>query len=332
MVSRKATCVKFAKTCLAAAFALGAATTAEAARYWTGNTSSKWSESKNWSGSTGRRYFFNNQLTGEKRDYAYLAGDVTESIGVCFGNVPSSGWWRFQGQGQYSYNNSGGSAYDNGLICIGYSGQSSSVRFHAITITTKNLTVGGDPSASKNYLQGDMTGYLVLDELNNEATAYEGPISITATSTCDFYKGELYATNATVACSGNMQLCNFVLDMTGGDWSVAGDFKIGMSSGTATVTQRSGTFSVASGKWTRLENGSTSTLNLYGGTFKTRRITNQNAASASVILDGGIIEVNGNASTYGLIDTTVDVRVGTNGGTINTGGNTFHVPAAINAV
>ncbi len=320
-----------AKTAVAVALALGAATTAEAARYWTGNTSSNWSE-KNWNGTSGRRYFFSNQLTGNKRDWAYLSGNVTESIGLCFGAPPSGARWRFQGQGQYSYNNSAGSAYDNGLVCIGYSSQSSSARFHAIAVTTKNLTVGGDPSASVNYLQGSITGHLVLDELDNAANAYLGTVSVTATQSIDLYKGDLYATNATVACSGNMQLGNFVLDTTGGDWSVEGDLKAGISGGVATITQRGGTFSVASGKWTRFESGSTSTLNVIGGTFKTRRITNQGAASASVVLDGGTVKVNGDASNYGLIDATVDVRVGADGGTIDTSGRSFHVPAAVNAV
>jgi len=321
---------------LAATLALGAATTAQAARNWTGNENSNWATSGNWNGTSGRRYFIKNQLTGDKNDLIYLSANVTETknTGLCFAAVPDRGYWRFQGQGQYTFDNSGNTSnYDQDLICIGYSGTSSSARFYAITLTTRHLTIGGHATlGGHNILKHDMTGHLVLDDLNNDANGYLGPVNITATKSCDFYKGDLYATNANITCQGDMMLYTFTVDKTGGDWTMTGDFKIGLGSGTATVIQRSGTFLVPAGKWTRLESGSTSTLNLYGGTFKTRRITNQNAASASVILDGGIIEVNGNASTYGLIDATVDVRVGANGGTINTGGNTFHVPAAINAV
>ena len=337
MASRKTTCVKLAKTCLAAALALGAATTAEAARNWTGNKDSNWATSENWNGTSGRRYFKKGNLTGNKRDFIYLSANVTETsnTGLCFYDVPDRGYWRFQGQNQYTFDNSSPSNnkdYDVDSICIGYAGAGSSVRFYAVTLKTRHLTIGGNATLGKEIVKYDMTGHLVLDDQNNDANGYLGPVNITATKTCDFFKGDLYATNANITCQGDMMLYTFTVDKTGGDWTMTGDFKIGLDSGTATVIQRSGTFSVPAGKWTRLENGSTSTLNLYGGTFKTRRITNQNAASASVILDGGSIEVNGDASNYGLIDATVDVRVGANGGTINTGGKTFHVPAAINAV
>ncbi len=308
-----------------------------AARYWTGNKDSNWATSGNWTSTSGRRYFRKGNLTGEKRDFIYLSANVTETsnTGLCFYDVPDRGYWRFQGQNQYTFDNSSPSNnkdYDQDSICIGYAGAGSSVRFYAVTLKTRHLTIGGNATLGKEIVKYDMTGHLVLDDLNNDANGYGGPVNITATKTCDFFKGDLYATNANITCQGDMMLYTFTVDKTGGDWTMTGDFKIGLGSGTATVIQRSGTFLVPAGKWTRFESGSTSTLNLYGGTFKTRRITNQSAASASVILDGGSIEVNGDASNYGLIDATVDVRVGANGGTINTGGKTFHVPAAINAV
>ena len=280
-----------------------------AARYWTGDSNGNFSTSGNWGGNnSGRRYFMKNQLTGYKSDLIYLSANVTETknTGLCFAAVPDRGYWRFQGQGQYTFDNSGNTSnYDQDLICIGYSGTSSSARFYAITLTTRHLTIGGHATlGGHNILKHDMTGHLVLDDLNNDANGYLGPVNITATKSCDFYKGDLYATNANITCQGDMMLYTFTVDKTGGDWTMTGDFKIGLGSGTATVIQRSGTFLVPAGKWTRFESGSTSTLNLYGGTFKTRRITNQSAASASVILDGGSIEVNGDASNYGLIDAT----------------------------
>ena len=321
---------------LAATLALGAATTAQAARNWTGNKDSNWATSGNWNGTSGRRYFKKGNLTGNKRDFIYLSANVTETsnTGLCFYDVPDRGYWRFQGQGQYTFDNSGNSSnYDQDLICIGYDGYNSSARFYAITLKTRHLTIGGHSTlGGHNILKKDMTGHLVLDDQNNDANGYLGPVNITTTKTCDFYKGDIFATNANITCQGDMMLYTFTVDKTGGDWTISGDLKIGLGSGTATITQRSGTFLVPSGKWTRFESGSTSMLNLEGGTFKTRRINNQGATSAAVILDGGIIEVNGDANNYGLIDATVDVRVGSNGGTINTGGRSFHVPPAINAV
>jgi len=272
-----------------------------AARYWTGNKDSNWATSGNWTSTSGRRYFRKGNLTGEKRDFIYLSANVTETsnTGLCFYDVPDRGYWRFQGQNQYTFDNSSPSNnkdYDQDSICIGYAGAGSSVRFYAVTLKTRHLTIGGNATLGKEIVKYDMTGHLVLDDLNNDANGYGGPVNITATKTCDFFKGDLYATNANITCQGDMMLYTFTVDKTGGDWTMTGDFKIGLGSGTATVIQRSGTFLVPAGKWTRFESGSTSTLNLYGGTFKTRRITNQSAASASVILDGGSIEVNGDAS------------------------------------
>ena len=138
MVPQKVTCVKFAKTCLAAVFAFGAATTAEAARNWTGNKDSNWATSGNWNGTSGRRYFKKGNLTGSKRDFIYLSADVTETsnTGLCFYDVPDRGYWRFQGQNQYTFDNSGntGKDYDQDLICIGYAGYGSSARFYAVTL------------------------------------------------------------------------------------------------------------------------------------------------------------------------------------------------------
>ncbi len=93
---------------LAATLALGAATTAQAARNWTGNENSNWATSGNWNGTSGRRYFKKGNLTGSKRDFIYLSADVTETsnTGLCFYDVPDRGYWRFQGQGQYTFDNS----------------------------------------------------------------------------------------------------------------------------------------------------------------------------------------------------------------------------------
>ncbi len=327
---------------LAVVLALGAATTAEAAKNWTGSSSGNFSTSGNWGGNnSGRRYFKKENLSGNKIDRIYLSANVTETsnTGLCFDNVPDRGYWRLRSSTPsniYTFDNSGNSSdYDQDLICIGYEGRGSSAHFYGIKLKTRHLTVGGHSTlGGHNILKKDMTGHLVLaeSEINDDNNLFFGPVTITTTKTCDFYKGDIFATNANITCQGDMMLYTFTVDKTGGDWTMTGDFKIGLGSGTATVIQRSGTFLVPAGKWTRFESGSTSTLKLNGGTFKTRRITNQGAVSASVILDGGSIEVNGDASNYGLIDATVDVRVGANGGTINTGGRTFHVPAAINAV
>ena len=134
------------------ALALGVATTAEAARNWTGAESGKFQTSGNWGSETsGRRYFKNGNLDGYKITRIYLSGDVTESSnsGLCFDTPPTSSptYWRFRSETKdtiYTYNNSGGSAYDTGILCVGYDGRSSKARFYAVTFNTRNFTIGGD--------------------------------------------------------------------------------------------------------------------------------------------------------------------------------------------
>ena len=349
--------------------AFGAAMPAQAAIYWKGSSSSSWGTSGNWSGSDGRTYFFKSQ--NPSRDMSYLNKDYTGSFkwpsggnayyhGLCFGENPTSGPWRLHGTVSgttYSFDNSGGAAYNTGIICVGYDGQSSRARFYAINLKCKNFTIGGDTtSGGADIVKKNMTGHLVLDDQNNNANGYLGPISITATSTCDFYKGDLYATNATIMCSGTMSLYNFTAEKSGGDWTIAnnlyvgrsggtatltqnggtitvnsgGDLKIGDGGGTATITQKGGTFTVNSGKWTRFESGSTGTLNLDGGTFKTKVIYDVGATSASIVFNGGTLQANGYDSSGLVRHSTIGVTVKEGGATVNTGGFTPILNAAFN--
>ena len=329
---------KTASYLLVAFFALAAAQSAWAAKNWTGNTSSDFSASGNWGGNnSGRRYFKKGNLTGEKRDFIYLSKDVTESsnTGLCFYDVPDRGYWRFQGQGQYTFDNSGNSSnYDQDLICIGYQGADSSARFYAITLKTRHLTIGGDASSGSGVAKYDMTGHLVLDDQNDDANAYLGPVNITTTKSCDFYKGDLYATNANITCQGNMTLYNFTAEKTGGNWTVDGDLIVGNKSGaSATFTQNSGTVTVNSGKWTKSHGGS-GTLNLNGGVFETQHVTDD-GGSLEVNFNGGTLKANA-VQAYGLLyhrgGSGLTVNVGANGGTIDTGNFDITVPAAVNAV
>lgn len=324
-----------------AIFALAAVQSAQAARNWTGNTDNNFSNSKNWGGNgSGRRYFNNDNLTGSKLDLIKLTENNSGNIGLCFNNVPESGLWRFSGQNQYSLDNSGGSDWDNGLICIGYQDKSSVARFYAISLKTRHFTIGGAASSSsagnKSYLAGDFTGELVLDNLDDSAENELGPVSIEATKACGFFKGSLVATNATINCSGEaaMTLEQFAIDKTGGEWTIGGDLIVGAVSGaSATFTQNSGTVTVNSGKWTKSHGGS-GTLNLNGGEFVTQHVTDD-GGSLEVNFNGGTLKANA-VQAYGLLyhrgGSGLTVNVGANGGTIDTGNFDITVPAAINAV
>ena len=315
-----------AKAAVALAVALGLVYTAEAARNWTGYKNEEFSESNNWSGNgSGRRYFRNWLLDGMKITKIHLTKDVTEksgNAGLCFDTPPNSSpaYWRFGSSSKdtiYTYDNSGATAYDTATVSIGFGGDSSKARFYAVNFKTKNLTIGGDASlGGGDIVKHDMTGYLILDDLDDDASSVWAPVNITA-STCDFYKGSLYSTNANITCSGNMQLCNFTAEKSGGSWTVNGDLIIGNGGKTATITQKGGTFTVNSGKWTRFESGSTATLNLGGGTFATKRIHDAGAASASIVFDGGTLKANAYDSNGLIPQATINVTVKSGGAKVD---------------
>lgn len=336
-------CAAAAKAAVALAVALFAVTTAEAARNWTGKESGKFQTSGNWSDTKGRRYFKDGNLTGYLITRIYLSGNVTESSnsGLCFDTPPTSSptYWRFRSETKdtiYTYDNSGGKAYDTGILCVGYSGRSSKARFYAVNFNTRNFTIGGDPTyGGADIVQGNMTGYLILDDLDDDASSVWAPVNITA-ATCDFYNGDLYATNATITSSGNMTLYTFNAEKTGGDWTLNGDLIIGAKAGaSATFTQNSGTVTVKDNKWTKSTSGN-GTLNLNGGTFVTQHIEDEVAGgSLTVNINGGTLKAN-NVHSKGWIThgngAGLNVNVGANGGTIDTNGRDISIHVAVNAV
>ena len=195
-----------------------------------------------------------------------------------------------------------------------------------------------------------MTGANTIITANGALYIYNGTLtasSATLTTAGDFKVGDTVNKTASVTkSSGNWTIgsdlyvggqngVTATFANNGGNVTVSGDMKIAYGGGTGTLTVKGGTVEVASGKWTRFESGGTGTINLEGGTLKTRYIYDPGATSASLLLNGGTLQVNGDvgASNNGiLIDSTVNVKVGANGGTINTGAKDFSVPAAVNAM
>ena len=275
---------------------------------------------------------------------------------MCFYDVPDRGYWRFQGQGQYTFDNSGSTSnYDQDLICIGYNGYDSSARFYAITLKTRHLTIGGDTAnGGAAILKHDMTGHLVLDDLNNDANGYLGPVNITTTLSCDFYKGDLYATNANITCQGDMTLYNFTAEKTGGDWLVTSNIKMNPASGNmSTFYHRDGNLVVANDLVVQntgfgefymegghvtvsnivrfannyLSSGNKANLYLTGGVFEAKafRFHNCDYSTGNVIFNGGTykaladgdIAVHEGRMGYNYLR----FKVGTQGGTIDTAGH-----------
>ena len=305
---------------LAGVFVFGVAIAAQGAHTWTGNVDGNINNKNNYSATTYSGYYNTDNLTGNKVTTLYLPSDLTGSFKFAGDGTAryraldfQKGRWQLHGKPGdtiYKWDNSGGydSSEDKERICVGSAwkgGDTSgdaSLRMHAIDVKLRRLFVGSS---------GTTKGTLILDDKDETGTAYHGPVTLETTDNIYLQRGSMAATNAIVKCGGDLSICN------GG--------------GTMTLVVSGGSFEVASGKWTRFESGGTGSVRIGNATFKTRYFKDYTGGGASMVLDGGTIQCNGTAQ-YGLIDATIDVKVDANGGTINTGGNSFNVPAAINAV
>ncbi len=101
------------------------------------------------------------------------------------------------------------------------------------------------------------------------------------------------------------------------------NFELGSVAGsTAYFTQNGGTVTIRESVNTYAGQGGTAYMYLNGGTFITRQIFS-NSGKGMVIFNGGTLKVNGSYNQWGGIlgfPSTLTVKVGDNGGTIDTGG------------
>ena len=356
MAQRKATCVKFAKTCLAAALALSAAMPAQAAVNWTGANSNLFSDTGNYSSYT-YNFVFNN--ASATRTLVYLDNNYSGKIKfnndaekyrqLVFRAHPAASPWHFCGwysNATHSYDNSGDAT--NGKILIGDSDASCNLRLSAITLKTQTCQIG---ASGYSY-----AGHVVMDEYDADGTTYRAPVAFTTTSTMDLYNGDLFATNATITCGGAMNLYNFNATISGGRLSVTNSLSIGKNSGNSamltvdggtvtlasdpyignsgagTLTINGGAVEVLGNKWTRVGNASgvAGIINLNGGTLTLNHLRRGNASSnGTLVFNGGTLIANSSyASNGGLICDNLPVTVNEHGGTIDTAGNTVTIAAS----
>ena len=303
---------------LAATVAAGAIFPLQAAHTWTGAQDGNINTKANYSAYTYSGYYNSDNLTGAKATAMYLTQNLTGSFkfagdstaryrALCF--QKGNDWQLFSnGSSIYTWDNSGGydSSEDKERICVGSAWKGTatsgdaSLRIHALNVKLRRLFVGST---------GASAGTLVLDDMDEAGTAYHGPVTLQTTDNMYIQNGSMTCTNATVQCDG--------------------DIYIGASGKTATLTQKGGTFTVSTGKWTRFADGSEATINLDGGTFITKRIY-CNTATAAINIDGATLKANA-VHSDGLIDAKVAVTVKSGGATLDTSALDITVPAAINA-
>ena len=324
MVQNKAVCVKFAKTCLAAALAFGtaaakaavalalalsAAMPAHAAVDWTGANSNLFSDTGNYKTYT-YNFVFNN--ASAKRTLVYLDKNYSGKIKfnndaekyrqLVFRAHPDDSPWHFCGwydNATHSYDNSGDAT--NGKILIGDSDASCNLRLSAITLKTQTCQIG---ASGYSY-----AGHVVMDEYDADGTTYRAPVAFTTTSTMGLYNGDLHATNAVLTCGGDMNLYKFNATISGGSLSVTGKLYIGKNSdNSAMLTVDGGTVTLAADPY--IGNSGAGTLTINGGAVevlgdKWTRVGNASGVAGTINLNGGTLTLNhlrrGNASSNGTL-------------------------------
>ena len=337
-----------AKAAVALAFALFAATTAQAAASWTGNSTGDIRDSANYQSNnkTWSLYINSDNLTGNKRTSLWIKQNTTtfklgDSKAVYKAMQFQKGNnWEFHSNVEgnpnavFSFDNSAGSdsSNDKDRICVAaqWTGAATSgdaaLRVYAIDLKTKYLYVG-----SSSY---GTTGTLTINKNSSYDSKYV--TKFTTTDKMYLYKGSMTIADSTVTSGGNMELHNFTVNVNSGTLNANADIIIGQNAGTsATFTQNGGTVTVANNKWTKAYKGN-GTLNLNGGTFTTQHVTDEGAGSSlTVNFNGGTLKANA-AHSSGLLchrsGNGLTVNVGENGGTIDTGAFNIKVAVPINAV
>ena len=127
---------------------------------------------------------------------------------------------------------------------------------------------------------------------------------------------------------------NSVTVEAGAKVTFADDLYVG-NNGIGTLTINGGTVEVSSSaaqKWTRIgyNSGSSGTITLNGGQLKLAHVRKGHSnGAASLVFNGGALVAN-MASSYGLIYSNLPVTVNPGGGTIDNGGRSVTIAAALN--
>lgn len=306
MAQSKATCVKFAKTCLAAALALGAATTAEAANYfWTGESGEgNFRANKNWVNDSGTK-LGSSGSDGILSHNAYFFPTCTAK--TAFNSAFANDGYRVKfnsalsGLGKIFFKNAGTAdapivLYSNGAAANGLTvntswtfsdnGGDSYVTFQSGTFGGGSWTVGGTSNATAGHL------------------AISNGVTISTSNT-------FALNNGSVSVTGSL---------------TANQIQMGGGSGrTATLTIEGGTVTNSSGAcYVGYASGATGTLNLNeGGTLVARNLYRQNDGTATVVFNGGTLKAKSVYTNYGgLLGNTdsMTITVGEKGGTIDNNG------------
>ena len=228
-------------------------------------------------------------------------------------------------QGSFSATNT---AFTVGTQCyFGYiSGKNVTVYKKDGTWTLKNNAHFGEKGNCDMIVDGgtidinSAANLFIGNPGNGSLTIKDGEVKTTGSSSGVIYIGR-----------GTGGVGSVTLDGANAAMTSGGDVYVGQNGGTGTLTVSNGTFTTSSAKWTVIDSNSSGTINLAGGTFKTKRIRDNSGSGGTALLvfDGGTLMANGTSDA--LVDSTVDVKVKAGGATIDTGTFDINIAAPLDA-
>ena len=308
MVQNKAVCVKFAKTCLAAALALGAATTAQAKNYY-------------WVADSTRAHNFN-----AKVNWYYQDGSSWKKLGNSGDGHPS-------GSDYINFNpktKAFGSQFTDTWEVNFYDAYTdvSKILFKAAGSADYPIILSGSSrsnglTVANEWVIGDSDGDSYVTFKCGTFASGSGKDWLIGATGSDIAGHIVVSNGVSIICPGNFQLRNGSAYVAGS--LTANQIQMGGGSGrTATLMIEGGTVTNASGAcYVCNVSGATGTLYLNeGGTLVTRNVYKQNG-TATVVFNGGTLKAKSAYTNYGgLLGSagSMTITVGEKGGTIDNNG------------
>ena len=307
-----------------AIFAVGAANAATD-QYWKGGFCTEEapgniSTAANWSNNTVPTGSYNPIFTNENGTVTYLTNTANSSTERGYDTQFRRGDYVFNGafrvwsiprmgsaSGSVSVTKTGGEwILTWGMLSIGTDGGVAAFTNNAGSVGVWRNGNGSKYSSGSAVSVGhNGTGYLTING---------GSMQVFNA----FYAGRLSGDVAYITVNGGQLKFD-----CGGNDTLYSHFQLGHSDGsTAYFTQNGGTVTVQDIKITYAGYGGTAYMYLNGGTYITSQIYS-NSGRGTVIFNGGTLKVNGSYNYYGGIlgySSGLKVKVGDNGGTIDTGG------------
>ncbi len=309
---------------------------------WKGGASDdNWTTDANWHG----KNIDKNDVAGYNGYYFWGTHEVSGKYGAI---------------AKYLCNFSKVESLGNAYIWVNYTSENQPMVFTASdnkkgATTTSNMNIGWG-NDSKHFADGHLKivrgTYSCLNvqlgkEVANPTTKGwlclandDGAVNFTTTGDFRIHNGDFISTNATVNITGYTVLgfkqnSTATMCVSGGNVTISGYLHVGYASGAnATYSQYGGNVTASNLKFRNDAGGGTSSLSLNGGTLAVKSVIYGSGSGAADFTFGGgtLRAASGAATAFMPAAPNLTVRVGSGGGTIDTGGNNITIGEDLGAV